>query len=390
MNRLLFLVAISFLILLSCWQPSVAQKAPSAEYVLRRAANKLAAVKLLGYRYKFEYSYPARNSHRVVTANAYLDFQPVDKVGGFKFQFAGDERLSIYNGSERFTTDKTSKKLWVESSPTFDRVGDIFLQNSPLSLKAAFPRILRDKKIPKKLSLTSMNGRSHYQLEFSLQKAAINAEGEIVEVRIDQLATYRVTLDRRTFLPVEVVQTNDLNDESLKTTFSEITVNPARPQASSWYFSTYKGEYQLERVDKLTLIERGATPPNFSLAGFGSTPQTSLDQYKGKLVLIEFWIAQCGFCIAAVPKLNALSQRFADSGLKLISINMHDAPSTIEFFRTRNKPIYMILRNGDSVAKAYGVDAYPAFVLVSKDGKVVYSSSGLEEKELEAAIAANL
>ena len=49
-----------------------------------------------------------------------------------------------------------------------------------------------------------------------------------------------------------------------------------------------------------------------------------------------------------------------------------------------------LLVRGDSIATMYGVDAYPALVLIDRSGTIVYSSSGLEEKGLEAAVVANL
>ncbi len=362
----------------------------SAEFIMQKVAKKLASVKLLGYEYNFEYDFPARGSRTVVNAQTYFDLRPADRPGGFKFQFIGDDRLSVYNGSERFIADRQSKKLYVDSDPSFDGYGDIFLLNSPLSLKYAMPKIAKDGSISKKLSVTSLNGREYYLVEFSLHKSAINSVGEIFEVRADQNSTYLVTIDKRTFLPVEVLQTNDKNDEVVKVTFAQITEKPIVPKPVSWYFSSYMNEFQLDKKEKLTLIEAGKQSPDFKLANHGSPVQVTLDQYKGKLVLLEFWIAHCGFCIAAVPKLNDISQRFGQKGLQVISINMHDPAATIDFFKNKNKPEYLILTGGDSIAKAFGVEGYPAIVLVDKNGNVAYSSSGLFEKELEAAILANL
>ena len=357
---------------------------------MRRVAKKLAAVKLLGYKYTFTYNYPARDSRTVVTSQAYLDLQPAERKDGFKFQFNSDERLSVYNGSEYFIADEKTKKLYVDSSPAFDHVGDIVLQNSPLTLKYALPKIVDDKKIEKKLTMINVNGRQFYVLEFTLTKAALNADGSIFSSRADQTAAYRVSVEKSTLLPVEVMQTNDKNDESLHTSFAQITEKPIAPKPPSWYYSAYRDQYQVERKEKLTLIEAGKASPDFKLAGFGSTSQTSLDQYKGKLLLIEFWIAHCGFCIAAVPKLNDISRRFAEKGLQVVSINMHDPATTIEFFTSKYKPQYVILTGGESVAKQFGVEAYPAIVLIDGTGKVVYASSGLFEKDLEAAIVSNL
>ncbi|PYT01296.1 MAG: hypothetical protein DMF63_00125 [Acidobacteria bacterium] len=385
MNKYILLSSMTVLLLATL--PAASQKSLSADLVISHVANKLATVKTLGYKYTFEYNYPARESRTVVNAQAYLDLQPADQKDGFKFQFISDDRSSVYNGSERFITDKASKKLYVDNSPSFDSIGDIFLQNSPLSLKYVLPKLASDKHTRKKLTATIINGSEYYLLEFTLITSAITAGGNIRETRVDQNATYVVTIDKRTFLPVAVLQTNDKNDESLKTSFSGITEKPPVPEPLSWYFSSYK-DYQLEKKEKLTLIETGKAAPNFTLANFGSNSSSSLDQYRGKLVLLEFWIAHCGFCIAAVPKINAVAQKFRDKDLQVISINMHDPTSTIEFFKNKNNPEYRILTGGDSIAKAFGVEAFPAFVLVDANGKVIYSSGGLEEKELDAAILA--
>jgi len=191
-------------------------------------------------------------------------------------------------------------------------------------------------------------------------------------------------------LPVEVVLTNNKNDEVMKTTYAALTEKPAIPNSESWYFSTYQNEYPLQNTDRLSLIERGKAAPDFSLAVFDSPLKASFDQFKGKLVLLEFWIAQCGFCIAAVPKLNDISKRYGGRGLELVSINMYDPAALIDSFKKKNKPEFAILTGGEAIAASYGVDAYPALVLIDRSRKVLYSSNGLFEKELEAAILATL
>lgn len=357
---------------------------------MQRAADKLASAKRLGYKYTFEYTRPSQQRTQAENSQAYLDLAPEGGAADFKYQFSNENRLSVYNGSESFIADKQSGKLWVENNPSFKRDGLIVLMNSPLTLKYALPRLIANKAIQKKLSVIKLDGKDDYLIEFSLRKAALNIIGEIFEIRPDQNTIYRVAIDKKTFLPVQVLQLNDKNDESVKTSFTEVTEDPPQPNALSWYFSTYQHEYKLETKTPLTLIQAGQTPPNFTLARFANDAQISLQDHSGKVVLLEFWIAYCGFCIAAVPKLNVLAERFRDKGLQLISINMHDPASTIELFRKNNKPEYTILTGGESLANAYGVEAYPAFVLISKAGKVVFSSSGLQEKELEDAIMANI
>lgn len=372
------------LLVLLCTCQVFAQEVSPADRVLQRVARKLASVRFLSYKHRFAFNSPSEGRSIEENANVFFDLQPDNPTEQFRFRSLTKTRLTVYNGSEQFVADDKTKKLYVENSPSFDRAGHIVLQNSPLALKYALPKLVADKAIAKKLT----SGPGTYLLEFSLPKAAINSIGRITAA--DQTSHYRLTVDRKTYLPLEVIETNDKNDEVWRTGFSDISERPTIPSEASWYFSTYQATYQLERREKLTLINAGTIAANFSLPRHESNDKVTLDLYRDKPILLEFWIAHCEFCIAAVPKLNQLAAEFRDKGLELVSINMYDPPATIDFFKKKNGPKYSILTGGDSIAKAYGVEAYPAFVLIGRDGKIVYSSSGLQEKELAAAIIASL
>jgi len=359
-----------------------AQSVAAPDTLIRKVADKLASVKLLGYKYTFEFNYPTQGRSMKQEMNAFLDLKPADGALRFRFQFSGDDRFAAFNGTEKFILDKAKKKIYVESKPAFDSFGDTFLMNSPLVLKYALPKVLADTTIAKKVSEIRPEGRSQYVIELSMFKKIFTAEGDIIAIRPDNTNKYRITVDKATLLPTEVVQSNDKYDESVTTTYAEITERPSLPVADTWFFSTYLKDYALQKKDKLTLIEAGKDAPTFELASFESPSKMALDEFKGRVVLLEFWIANCGFCIAAVPKLNSIAAKFGHHGLRVVSINMYDPAGTIDAFKAKNKPVYSILTGGDSIAIAYGVEAYPALVLVDRSGKVVYSSSGLFEDEL--------
>ena len=367
-----------------------AQEVASPERIIQKVAAKLAAVKMLGYKYSFEYSRPSQDRSVKDQSQAFLDLRPTDKSLRFRFQFSGVDRFSGYNGAERFTLDKKGKKIYVENKPSFESFGDMSLMNSPLALKYALPKIAADSSITKKVTQVRSGANDVYVIEFALVKSTLTAEGNIVDIRPDLTNIYRLTVDKKSLLPLEVIESNDKNDESIKTTYADITEQPELPAASSWFYSEYLKDYALQKKDKLTLIEPGKTAPDLGLAEFNSASKISLDQYKGKLVLVEFWITQCGFCIAAIPKLNLISRKFRDHGIEVVSVNMYDPDAKIEAFKNRHKPEFKILTGGDSIAAAYGVEAYPAIVLIDRAGKVAYSASGFFETEVESAIAANL
>ena len=146
MKRNLALLAISLSMLCV---PLFAQDADvdQADRILRKVADKLASVKLLGYRYGFDYGVPSQGRSMKFTADAFLDLKPADGTSRFRFQFSGDNTASNFNGTERFILDKKNKKIYVESTPSFDSFGDTFLMHSPISLKYSLPRIIADKTI---------------------------------------------------------------------------------------------------------------------------------------------------------------------------------------------------------------------------------------------------
>lgn len=368
-----------------------AQAGAPDEPVLQKIIEKLASVKTLKYRYKREMNYASEGYLSETSADSFLDLKPVDSQTGFRYQFSSEELLAIYNGSERFIAEKKKKTIRVDNDPplkSFSGFG--FFYYSPLSLKNALPQIFADKAIPKKVTFAKVNGVDDIIVEFVLDKKSIDPLGDVYTMKNDHKSTYKMTFDKATLLPVEVYAGNDVNTDFVRTNFLDVKENAPQPNELSWYYSTYANDYQLETPKELVLVKSGQAAPDFKLNTYISEEPVSLDQFKGKLVLVEFWIANCGFCIAAVPKLNALMREFRDKGVEFLAINAHDTAKTIDLFKNNNKPEYRILTGGESMAETYGTDAFPTFVLIGKDGKVVYSKNGLVEKELESAIANNL
>jgi thioredoxin-related protein len=88
--------------------------------------------------------------------------------------------------------------------------------------------------------------------------------------------------------------------------------------------------------------------------------------------------------------LNAIAQNFRDKNFEFVSINNYDSAKTIDLFKNNNKPEYRILNGEEKLAASYGVSSFPSFVLVGKDGRVIYSKAGLYDEELLNAISNSL
>ena len=167
MKRLAAVISIPLLFVVA---PILAQDSPSAEVVMQKVAKKLESTKHLGYKYHFVFREKGEPQPYEERADAILDLQPADAASPFRFQFAGPEKITIYNGIERFSLDKKEKKLSVKNKPSFTYFGDTLLHNSPLALKNALPKIAVDPAVPKKVTIDRRDGRDQYVVEFELPK----------------------------------------------------------------------------------------------------------------------------------------------------------------------------------------------------------------------------
>ncbi len=113
----------------------------------------------------------------------------------------------------------------------------------------------------------------------------------------------------------------------------------------------------------------------------------SLGSFLGKPVLLDFWASWCAPCVESLPSLEKLYKETADKGLVVLSIDSdEEAQTATEFLAKRTEP-WMNFHLTDEIAAAFPEHGIPYFVLVDAFGKIVYSSQGLDETGLRAAVA---
>lgn len=385
-RKIIFSVSIVFLLS----SLTFAKKTLSADEILQKTAAKLSSLKMLKYKYHQEYNYKSEAFFAESKAESFLDFTPVESAVGLRFQFDDEVSVVTYNGSEKFSLNKKDKTIQIEAKPTGEKLSSSsYLQFAFPMWRNILPQIIADKTIAKSISET--NNKSGYLIEFALDKAYIDSGlgAKIFPMTIDRKTVYRLTIDKNSFLPVEVYRGNNVNQDFNKVTLSEIVENPTPPIENSWYYSTYLNEYKYAKPPADNLIKTGETAHNISLPMFGANKTVSLNDYKGKIILLEFWIFHCGACQASVPKLNALQEKFKDKNFQLLTVNIADSEKQIELFIELTKPAFPIIYQGESIAKQYGVWFYPTVVLIGEDGKIIYSGE-FEKTKIEELIGQNL
>lgn len=191
---------------------------------------------------------------------------------------------------------------------------------------------------------------------------------------------YKITIDKISRMPTEVLQSNNENDDFIKTTFHKINYSPKQPTETTWYYSTYLKEYKPAAIAEIpTLSPVGTYVSDWKLITHEDNRQLSLDKLKGKVILLDFWIKNCRPCVLSVPHLNKLQKKFENMDFELISINSYDSKEEVGKFFDKNKVNYPVLLNGKEIATSYGVNAFPTFFIIDKSGKIIYSQAGFEE-----------
>ncbi len=123
--------------------------------------------------------------------------------------------------------------------------------------------------------------------------------------------------------------------------------------------------------------------PNFTLKDLNGF-QFSLTDFKGKIVLLDFFATWCKPCKEEVPHLKALAKIYPNSTLVLISVSL-DAPfvadSVVRAFVKETEITWTVARDTDSVQYKYQVFEIPTLILVDQEGNIRSTYIGVTDSE---------
>jgi thiol-disulfide isomerase/thioredoxin len=95
------------------------------------------------------------------------------------------------------------------------------------------------------------------------------------------------------------------------------------------------------------------------------------EKFKGKIVVLDFWATWCVPCLAEIPVLNRLQEKYGDKGLKVVGVAMASGEAKeVKPFIARNKMKYTVLMGDDDQAYDFNVVAFPTTYLITRDLKV--------------------
>lgn len=117
--------------------------------------------------------------------------------------------------------------------------------------------------------------------------------------------------------------------------------------------------------------------PDFSFTS-SEGEHITLEDLRGKVVLLDFWGTWCPPCVESVPELRNLYKRYQkDGNFVIIGISSDDDEEEWREFTVKNKMVWPQYRDHDNrILRTYGIRAFPTYILIDHEGIVRFSSIG--------------
>ena len=113
--------------------------------------------------------------------------------------------------------------------------------------------------------------------------------------------------------------------------------------------------------------------------------RVELSQFKGKVLVLDFWATWCGPCKVEMPHFVEFQDKYGKDGLQIVGVSVDDTPDKLVPFVTEMKINYPILQGlgHDDLQDAYGpMVGIPLSVVISRDGRICATHAGLTGKDV--------
>ena len=103
----------------------------------------------------------------------------------------------------------------------------------------------------------------------------------------------------------------------------------------------------------------------------------NLDQYKGKVVYLDFWASWCGPCKLSFPYMQKMTSKYPADSFVVLAVNLDKSrPKAETFLAQVGNKLPVVYDPAGAVATKYAVKEMPTSVLIGRDGKVRYVHKG--------------
>jgi thiol-disulfide isomerase/thioredoxin len=283
--------------------------------------------------------------------------------------------------------------------------------NNPLMLmlfpiKRILPKMMYNSNIEIiRKKDTVVNGQEHYLFDLRHKNEILDWDRLALKELMGATNNYTLIIGKSDYLPRKIVMSNGPSG-TMSRTFEDFNYEYVVDH-NIWTGELFPAEY-----DKITFEEyfkimqekmashisnsNGSVKSkhfeNWELPNLEDNSMVDFSKLKGNVILLEFWFKNCGPCVQAVPKLNAIHEKYKDRKFQLFGIEYReDFPQeNLMAYVEKIKIAYPTLYKGGSLAATYKVTAAPTFMIIDKKGDVIYAEIGFNDEEIMKVIEANL
>jgi len=124
-------------------------------------------------------------------------------------------------------------------------------------------------------------------------------------------------------------------------------------------------------IKSIMATEIGSAMPDCALISLADKQLYNLQQFKGKVIYVDFWASWCGPCAKSFPFMNELSRDLKDKGLQVIGVNLDETSADAQNFLAKYPANFVIAADtNEQCAKDFGVQAMPSTYIVDRNGTV--------------------
>lgn len=118
-------------------------------------------------------------------------------------------------------------------------------------------------------------------------------------------------------------------------------------------------------------VEPGQPAPAFTGAPLGAGTPLKLEDFRGRVVYLDFWASWCGPCRRSLPWMEQLRGEFGSAGFEVVAVNVDETPADALRFLRRFQVSYPIVGDArGAIAALYDVRDMPSSYLIDRDGVV--------------------
>ena len=145
---------------------------------------------------------------------------------------------------------------------------------------------------------------------------------------------------------------------------------------------------QAFQTANVRILEQRINPIDFTLPLLNGET-VSLSDYKGKVVILNFWATWCPPCRAEMPSMETLYQRFKAQGLEILAVDIGEDNATVQRFINNNRYTFPVLMDTNKrVSTLYGIEAIPTSYIIDREGKIIAKITGSIHWDTPRIIAA--